>query len=264
MLARGSTRSLTFDGLTYEAASGLVGSEAVQDVGLSTGDYEVSGMLTSERLIEAELAAGLYSGARVEVHLVNWEDPQQRVHLRTGFLGEITMGGGAFRAEIRSLASQFEEPQGRVFSRYCDAEVGDHRCGVDLSAGNFRREGTVSTVIDRSQFEVTGLSGLDDGWFVFGRVEWLSGVNVGQKHVVARFVSGEVSQVTLRQRPAYTPVEGDTFRISAGCDKSVETCRAKFSNVINFRGFPHMPGNDFALSYPTRDSGRNDGRPIVG
>jgi uncharacterized phage protein (TIGR02218 family) len=51
---------------------------------------------------------------------------------------------------------------------------------------------------------------------------------------------------------------GDTFTITADCDKGFATCRDRFANAVNFGGFPHMPGNDFALSYPTRGD-QNDG-----
>ncbi len=40
------------------------------------------------------------------------------------------------------------------------------------------------------------------------------------------------------------------FTIYAGCDKRFETCRAKFANTLNFRGFPHMPGNDAVQARP--------------
>ena len=43
---------------------------------------------------------------------------------------------------------------------------------------------------------------------------------------------------------------GDTFTVTAGCDKTLATCRDRFANVDNFRGFPHIPGNDFIMSYP--------------
>jgi hypothetical protein len=48
---------------------------------------------------------------------------------------------------------------------------------------------------------------------------------------------------------------GDTFVIRAGCDKRLETCRAKFTNVVNFRGFPHIPGQDAVIRYASRDGG---------
>lgn len=41
------------------------------------------------------------------------------------------------------------------------------------------------------------------------------------------------------------------------CDQRFETCRDRFSNVENFRGFPHLPGNDFVLSGPAASG--NDG-----
>ncbi|MEP0456366.1 MAG: phage BR0599 family protein, partial [Roseibium sp.] len=56
---------------------------------------------------------------------------------------------------------------------------------------------------------------------------------------------------------------GTQIRVSAGCDKQVSTCRAKFANELNFQGFPHMPGTDFVLSYPTRNTGENDGGVLV-
>jgi len=51
---------------------------------------------------------------------------------------------------------------------------------------------------------------------------------------------------------------GDPLRLSAGCDRSRETCAKVFGNIINFRGFPHVPGEDWLMAVPRRD-GRNDG-----
>ena len=45
------------------------------------------------------------------------------------------------------------------------------------------------------------------------------------------------------------PVAGNTVRVTAGCDKSLATCRDVFANVINFQGEPHVPGID-ALAAP--------------
>lgn len=44
--------------------------------------------------------------------------------------------------------------------------------------------------------------------------------------------------------------EGTRVRLTAGCDKSVATCRAKFDNVVNYRGFPFLPSEDWLYSYP--------------
>ncbi|MGE3292612.1 MAG: phage BR0599 family protein, partial [Geminicoccaceae bacterium] len=49
------------------------------------------------------------------------------------------------------------------------------------------------------------------------------------------------------------------FTIRAGCDKRMETCGAKFANTANFRGFPHIPGQDAVLRYATKDGGHEGG-----
>lgn len=41
-------------------------------------------------------------------------------------------------------------------------------------------------------------------------------------------------------------------------DKRAVTCRKKFNNFLNFRGFPDIPGEDWLMSYPI-PSERNDG-----
>ena len=58
---------------------------------------------------------------------------------------------------------------------------------------------------------------------------------------------------------------GDDFVVRAGCDKRFATCKAKFANVVNFRGFPQMPGDDVGdpLSEPRRRQQRPAARPRV-
>ena len=79
----------------------------------------------------------------------------------------------------------------------------------------------------------------------------------------ARLPFSPTGQGGCRHRPRWlslnTPVrsiaEGDGFTIRAGCDKRMETCGAKFANTANFRGFPHIPGQDAVLRYATKDGG---------
>jgi uncharacterized phage protein (TIGR02218 family) len=71
-------------------------------------------------------------------------------------------------------------------------------------------------------------------------------------------VAGE-AEIELWRSMA-SPIEpGDTFTITAGCDKTFDTCKAKFANGINFRGFPHIPGNRFVLTVPGPGDAGNDG-----
>lgn len=257
-------RDLVFDGVTFEAATGFSASEASAETGMVTGGMEVAGALVSNRLSETELAAGLFDHARIETFLVNWSTPEERLLLRVGHIGEVLREDGAFRVEIRGLAAGLDEPRGRIFRAPCDADLGDPRCKVDLVDPAFRGHGAVVAALDGRRFTVSGLDGFAGGWFERGTLVWTSGANSGRRAVVKsqRDVSGGP---TIELWNAMTDVlaAGDAFTITAGCDKRFETCRDKFANALNFRGFPHMPGNDFALGY-AKPGSRNNGGRIVG
>ncbi|MBL8895174.1 MAG: phage BR0599 family protein, partial [Rhizobiales bacterium] len=131
---------------------------------------------------------------------------------------------------------------------------------VDLEAAEFRGVGIVTNVDGADRFTADGLDDFADDWFSGGVVTWLSGANQGQRRAVKqhRSLSGVVT-LSFWQAMSAPIVAGDTFAVTAGCDKQFATCRVKFANAANFRGFPHMPGNDFVASYPNRDDPKNDG-----
>jgi uncharacterized phage protein (TIGR02218 family) len=253
-------RDLTFDGVTYEARSGFAPSRQQTEAGLAPGNFEIAGALTSERLSESRLRAGAYDRARFALHLVNWQDVGQRLLLRAGRLGEVSHGELGFTAELRGLAQGLDEPKGRVFQYGCDAVLGDARCGVDLDDIAFRGEGIVVAAEDNRRVTIAGLDGFALGWFAGGVATWVSGANAGRRGEVKhhRNVSGEVT-IELWQAMSEAIVPGDQLVVTAGCDKQFATCRTKFANALNFRGFPHMPGNDFIAAYPNSDDAKKDG-----
>ena len=239
-------RDLTFDGTTFEAAAGFAASEMRDALGLSVDNLEVTSALQSDRLADADLDAGLYDDAKVEIFRVNWQDPDARVLMRTGSLGEVRRAGASFTAEVRGLAHYLQQPKGRLFQYTCDADLGDVRCGVDLDDPALRGTGTITAAASARQFTANGLEAFAADWFTRGLLTFTSGAADGQKIEVKRHaVAGDVAVLELWQ-PARTPLlAGQTFIVTAGCDKHIGTCRAKFANAVNFRGFPHMPGNDF-------------------
>lgn len=71
------------------ADTGLNASEATERLGMQIDGAELSGALVHDSLTEADLAAGRYDAATVETWLVDWSDPDLRVLLATGVLGEV-------------------------------------------------------------------------------------------------------------------------------------------------------------------------------
>ncbi|MEO6014096.1 MAG: DUF2163 domain-containing protein [Devosia sp.] len=170
-------QTLSFGGIDYEPMHGLDGGEVGAKLGSQVDTTEIIGVLHSDAIEEADIAAGLYDGATVETWRVNWRDVGQRLLQRRATIGEIVREDGQFRGELRSGQQALNRVQGRLYSPLCDALLGDARCKVSPSHPHF------------------GL----------------------------------------------------------GCDRQIGTCRDRFGNVANFRGFPHIPGNDFVLTYPRSD-----------
>jgi uncharacterized phage protein (TIGR02218 family) len=249
-------RSLTFDGGMFEPESGLAASELRSSSDLSVDAQDTEGVLRSDRITETDILDGRWDNAEVEVWRVNWQDVSQRVLLRHGAVGQIRRGRLAFIAEVRSLAHVLSQTVGRTFQATCDAQLGDGRCGVDLDDARYRGHGTVTTILRDRAFIADGLTSFESGWFLLGTLTWAAGANAGRRAEVASHVlqGGEATVALLEA--AVRPIGiGDPFQIRAGCDKRLETCRAKFANVANFRGFPHIPGQDAVIRYASRDGG---------
>ena len=244
---------LSFDGATYEAVCGFTASEVQSLLNLAVDNLTVQGALSSASLDEDDLAAGLYDDAAIEIWRVNWADVSQRVLMRKGNLGQVTRGRTAFQAEMRGLAHILNQPVGRVYSYSCDADLGDARCTVALSDPAFAGAGSVSAALDARRFTVSGLDAFADGWFANGKLAWTGGANAGRAMEVKRHgVSAGVVTLELWQAMSEAIAAGDGFALTAGCDKQFSTCKAKFANGANFRGFPYMPGNDLVTSYPAQ------------
>lgn len=253
-------RDLVVEGVTFIAASGVAGSESSEAQGLSVTGTELSGALSADALDAADLAAGLYDGAGVELLLVNWQAPAQQHLLRRGTIGEVRSEDGVFTAEIRALADAFNQTRGRLFTPTCDADLGDARCGVDLSAPAHSARVVVSALEGALRLRVTGLDGFAAGAFARGRAVFAGGANAGfVTEVKAHLVDAEGAVLRLWQRPPFEVMEGDEIALTAGCDKRFATCRDRFSNAFNFRGFPHMPGNDAVISVAIPGEGGYDG-----
>ncbi len=249
-------RALSFDGTTFSPESGADGSALASSADLAVDNADIEGALNDAALSADDLAAGRYDGARVEVFRVNWAAPDQRALLKTGVIGEISRAGEAFKAELRGLSSVLDQPAGRVFQRLCDVNLGSAKCGVDLDDPAYKTTGAVTALRDDQSFIASGFAAFEDRWFDHGLLSWTTGANAGASaHIKSQTAAGAVA---LWLPAGASLAIGDQFAATAGCDKRFSTCRDKFSNGVNFRGFHLMPGNDFAVSYPLRGE-QNDG-----
>lgn len=252
--------ALTFGGVTYEASSGFTATQFAASMGLAVDNLEVEGALSSDSINEDDLAAGHYDNAKVEVYWVNWSNVAQRHIVSRGFIGEVKRTGTIFQAELRGLSNALQQKTGRKYQRYCNAVVGDARCGVNLTSAAYRGSGAVDIASSSRTFTVTGLGGFSDNWFTAGMLNWLTGANAGQSMEVKlhNFTNGTVS-IELWQAMPFEVRTGDTFTVTVGCKQDAATCHSKFGNIANFRGFNLIPGPDMLLFYPKQGDDNLDG-----
>ncbi len=251
-------RDLAFADTLFRAESGMTASALQAATGLSVDNAEAIGALSDAGLDAADIRAGRWDGAEVRAWLVNWADVAQRLELFRGTLGEIRQEDGLFRAELRGLTEPLNQPRGRAYQRRCSAVLGDGACGVDLAQPGYRAEVPAPGGADR-RFVLEGLQDYADRWFRDGVLRVLDGPAAGLSALIRedRLKDG-VHAVELWEPLPVVPAAGDRLQLEAGCDKRAETCRLKFHNFLNFRGFPTIPGEDWALSYPV-PGGANDG-----
>jgi uncharacterized phage protein (TIGR02218 family) len=237
-------RDLVRDGITYRSAPGLVPSAIERTDGLEVSSVSLSGALTSDALTEADFRAGRWDGAMLWVHAVDWANADAPpVMLARGELGAVSTQDGAFTVDLRGPTAVLDRPVVEETSPECRAALGDARCRVDLSGRRFR-----TTVMSAHDAVATLASPIIPGDFEFGKLRWIDGANAGLDTVI---ISNSATTVTVREMPAFAIDSPVAVELTEGCDRRFATCCARFGNAVNFRGEPHLPGNDILTRYGT-------------
>jgi uncharacterized phage protein (TIGR02218 family) len=250
---------LAFNGVTFRANTGLSASQIETTLGFAVGGAEAAGALTDDSLRESDFLNGVYDGASVETWLVDWTHVDDRTLLDVAAIGDIKRSENAFSAELRSSAHIFDQQQGRSFQRGCAADLGDRHCGLALGGPEFHTSGLVASFAG-GVLSLDLAASFDTGFFAGGRLAFLNGANAGGKLTIkTHSQQGTRATIGLWTQPGAILAAGDMISLTAGCDKSPSTCREKFDNIVNFRGFPHMPGNERVIAYPSSLAKAMDG-----
>lgn len=241
-------QDITLGGTTYKADGAMTPSALQNSSGLNTDNMEITGILNSTDIADADIEAGFYDHARIDVYACNWADTSQgTVQLRRGWIGQIARQGLHYVAELRGLHDLLQRPVGNYYTPECRFDLGDGNCTVNVAA--ITMSGTVTAVTDAANFTDTAQSAAT-GTYDYGKLTWTSGVNAGLGMEVKNWDLGSQTFTLWLPMPKVIQV-GDAYTVYPGCDKRFTTCKNKFSNATNFGGFPHVPGIGNILKYPT-------------
>lgn len=235
-------RDIERGGTVFRSAPGVTPAAVTRQLGLDANSGEIAGALGADSLSEKDLALGRWNGASAKLLAMDWEAAEaESVPLLGGEIGEVSIDGEGYSAELRGAAAHLSKAPCPSTSPECRAAFGDKHCGVDLAGRTIR-----ATVVSASD-NVLELDQAIDARFLFGRLRYLGGENCGLASAILG-VNG--TQVSLRDRPRGRAAAGDRVEVREGCDKRFETCVSRFRNAVNFRGEPHLPGTDLLTRYP--------------
>lgn len=236
-------RDLWFDGIVHRAAPGMVPSAVRRSADLTPDSAEVQGALTHDSISDADLAAGRFDGAAVEIGAVDWETLERAVLYR-GEIGEVTAEAGRFAAELRSDKRRLEEDVVPRTSPTCRARFCGPGC--TLSAARFTHEAVVEAVdLASNRVAFTGAPAAEA--MCDGSLRWLDGPQAG---LAMEVVSADENGLVLDAELASDLQPGARALLREGCDHTLATCHARFGNAANFQGEPFLPGNDVVARYP--------------
>lgn len=257
-------RDLMVGDVLCKADTGLTAHALEQTTGLAVDNTEALGMLNDASISEKDIRAGRFDGAKVDAWLVNWQSPSQKYLQFRGSIGEISRESGGFRAELVGQSEALNKPQGRVFQKNCGAILANKTCGVNLNSATYSIQRPVLSSNNEIEFFFDGMDSYAAGWFNRGRLVVKSGDGVDLVGVIRKDhkLSDGKRKIELWEALRADIQPGDQIRLEAGCDKAAGTCRSKFNNMLNYRGFPTIPGEDWLMSYPT-SSGKNDGGELA-
>jgi len=231
-------RPIEIGGLTYIADSGYTATAISSKNALSVDNLDIEAFLDSDVITEADLLAGRWNYAEIEMFMINYEDLTQGVlKLRKGTLGEIKIKDLSFSAELRGMAQPLQQSIGDLYSASCRVKrFGNDQCKVNRATHTYAVE--VQSVTDVTTFVIDGTYAND--LFAYGEVEFTSGLN---EDVLYEVKGNTNNTITLQITPTFPIEVGDTLNIVKGCNRTVDACKS-FSNILNFRGEPYIPGTD--------------------
>jgi uncharacterized phage protein (TIGR02218 family) len=257
-------RTLLYESELYYPAGGFDASARQKRSALRERNLSLMGVISGSEITAEDIKAGRYREARVKETLVDWMYPFAGSFFEAEYwIVEISWSGEQWEAEMSGLTTWLRRDIGDVYSKTCRWRLGE-RYGEEAVAGCkvnlalMRSElVTVAGISDpRTQFTMNLTQAKDvagnpvdlvDGWYNYGKITWKTGAN---QNIVSEIKNQVGKVITLQLKTPFNIATGVRFDIEPGCDRLKGSCHEKFNNILNFGGFPFVPGTDAMLRTP--------------
>ncbi len=159
-------------------------------------------------------------------YLVVWMGQVAGVRFKDQYTAQI---------QCQTLASTLERTGLRkTWSRSCPHTLYDNDCKAQRSL--YKVEGLIDR-IDGASIGFANATAHDDGYYAGGYVEWTSQYGLEQ-----RGIESHQGDLLTLYGGTFGLVNGQSIAVYAGCDRTINTCKTRFYNFINYGGCPYMPG----------------------
>lgn len=230
--------------IDYRPQTGILPSDVALTAGFSADNLDISGPIGADVTL-AQVRGGRFDDAMARLFFVNWASLGSGAgKLLKGLVTLANVEGDLFRFTVQGEISRFGQRIGRTLTPYCDADFGDARCGFAVPVV----AATVTAVTGADLFTVNPASPFADDFYNFGTATFTSGALAGIRPIEI-FDSAASGVLRLWTSAPEAPQIGDTLDLCPGCEKTRAACMA-YANIVNFRGFPEVPGTDQVLKYP--------------
>ncbi len=241
-------RDLWFDGVLHQASPGMVPYSIKRTADFEPDSAEVEGALTHDAISAADLSQGRYDSSQVRIGIVDWETTETEILYR-GSIGSVLEQDGSFTAALASRKAElFRDPVPRT-SPGCRAQFCGSGC--DLQPPAYTHEGILDAV-DADANSVALSVAVDNDLLRGGWLRWLDGPQAGVRMNITTLAETDPGETALVLDVPIDPATppGSRIILREGCDHTLGTCASRFSNAVNFRGEPFLPGNDMISRYP--------------
>ncbi len=233
--------AILVDGLKYKAAIGLEVDQQQITVAARSTDTITGGAPFLQALRD-----GSFDGCEIERDRVFFSDRIGGTAIgsvtlfkgRLGVVDEIGRTSAKLTVNSDLVLLDIDMPR-NVYQPTCLHTLYDSGCTLVKNA--FGSNGTVGSGSTASVINWSGAS-LN---FQQGSITFTSGVNAGATATVGSVVAG--TSMNLLYPLESVPSSGDGFTVYYGCDHTPGTCKTKFNNLGNFRGFPYVPPPQMAI-----------------
>jgi uncharacterized phage protein (TIGR02218 family) len=246
--------NLTVLGNTFLTGPPNIARSAIEEkLGMDVATLEVTieasltDVINGVPILQA-IGQGLFDGAvfRIDRLFMDSASNQIGTVVRfSGFIGaldELTRSSAKLSVNAGTAYLSMQLPA-VILQPGCTNTLFDARCG--LNKASFAEASVVQA--GSTVNKLLSLSGKGDGYYDNGQIAFTSGANAGLVKAVKTYFGAPNQLFTFNSPLPFVPSAGDTFTAYPGCDKTQATCTNKFSNLVNFEGFPYVPAPETAI-----------------